>query len=105
MKHGLNKRSVMHWLTWGVTGITLVLWLPLIISRIVMVINLFKVKQKASSIGIIGGADGPTAIFVTSKIGPPGLILGGFLLLMLVMTITLWIIKVRINKKERGKHE
>lgn len=105
MKHGLNKRSVMHWLTWGVTGMTLVLWLTLVISRIVMVINLFKVKQEASSIGIIGGADGPTAIFVTSKIGLPGLILGGLLLLMLVMTITLWIIKVRSNKKERGKHE
>lgn len=105
MKHGLNKRSVMHWLTWGVTGMTLVLWLPLIISRIVMVINLFKVKQEASSIGIIGGADGPTAIFVTRKTGLPGLSRGGFLLLMLVMTITLWIIKLRSNKKERGKHE
>lgn len=105
MKHGLNKRSVMHWLTWGVTGITFVLWLPLIISWIVMIIHLFKVKEEASSIGIIGGADGPAAIFVTSKIGLPGLSWGGFLLLMLGMTIILWIIKVGINKKERGKHE
>ena len=51
----------------------------------------FLLAPEAASIGIIGGADGPTAIFVTSRFSPQftqwllvcGLVLGivGFLLL------------------------
>lgn len=29
--------------------------------------NFFNMKKQAASIGIIGGADGPTAIFITGK--------------------------------------
>ena len=31
---------------------------------------LLRLSQPADSIGIIGGADGPTAIFLTSRLGP-----------------------------------
>ena len=31
---------------------------------------LLRLSQPADSIGIIGGADGPTALFLTSRLGP-----------------------------------
>ena len=106
MKHKWNKRRIIHWVTWVVTTITLILWIPTIIGKILIGIQMFKVNKEASSIGIIGGADGPTAIYLTtSKIGPSGLSWGSFLLLMLGITFVLWMIKVKLNKKESDRKE
>lgn len=50
--------------------------------------------KKAVSIGVIGGADGPTSVFIAGKIGTDisvGLIVVGIILV--VLTIILWIRK------------
>lgn len=43
-------------------------------------------KAEASSVGIIGGADGPTAIYIASKINWPSILLsvGGIALLAVI---------------------
>ena len=48
---------------------------------------------RAASIGIIGGADGPTAVFVTSKTGIPWW--GFFLLVLFGVAGLLWLRKTR----------
>ena len=45
--------------------------LPAFVLSFVSAFFLGGCSKKAASIGIIGGADGPTAIFVTSKINWP----------------------------------
>ena len=42
--------------------------LTIFVSSLIFALCLGGCNNKATSIGIIGGADGPTAIFVTSKI-------------------------------------
>lgn len=50
--------------------------------------------MKSHSIGIIGGADGPTAIFVTSSISPT-LIIG----IAAVVVIAVCIVIIKMRKK------
>lgn len=60
--------------------------------------------QEASSIGIIGGADGPTAIFVTSKLAPDLLgpiAVAAYSYMALVPVIQPPIMKLLTTKKER----
>ena len=59
---------------------------------------------EASSIGIIGGADGPTAIFVTSKLAPallPAIAVAAYSYMALVPVIQPPIMKLLTTKKER----
>lgn len=61
-------------------------------------------SQQASSIGIIGGADGPTAIFVTSKLAPELLgpiAVAAYSYMALVPVIQPPIMKALTTKKER----
>lgn len=54
----------------------------LIISFTVQIIKYISItRTSTSSIGIIGGADGPTVIFVTSKIVPMFMFLGEFIII------------------------
>ncbi len=56
--------------------------------------------DKATSIGIIGGADGPTAIYLTSSIGGFGwAILGG---LLVVAGVVLYFIIKKIAKIDKN---
>ena len=60
---------------------------------------------EASSIGIIGGADGPTAIFVTSKLAPallPAIAVAAYSYMALVPVIQPPIMKLLTTKKERN---
>ena len=60
--------------------------------------------MEAGSIGIIGGADGPTAIFVTSKLAPPLLgpiAVAAYSYMALVPVIQPPIMKALTTKKER----
>lgn len=60
--------------------------------------------EVASSIGIIGGADGPTAIYVTSKLAPEYLgpiALAAYLYMALIPVIQPPIMKACTTKKER----
>ena len=56
---------------WLCLGLAIVSSLGLIWQRFrgLLLAKLFLPKE-AASIGIIGGADGPTAIFITSKLSP-----------------------------------
>lgn len=60
--------------------------------------------QQAGSIGIIGGADGPTAIFVTSKLAPEllgAIAIAAYSYMALVPVIQPPIMKALTTKKER----
>lgn len=62
-------------------------------------------QQEASSIGIIGGADGPTAIFVTTKLAPHLLgpiAVAAYSYMALVPVIQPPIMKALTTKKERA---
>lgn len=62
-------------------------------------------SEQASSIGIIGGADGPTAIFVTTRLAPELLgpiAVAAYSYMALVPVIQPPIMKLLTTKKERG---
>lgn len=48
-------------------------------------------RGEAGSIGIIGGADGPTAVFVTTNFSPLGWGVAGLLLLAVIAGVVLFI--------------
>ena len=60
--------------------------------------------QEAASIGIIGGADGPTAIFLTTKLAPdllPAIAIAAYSYMALIPMIQPPIMKLMTTKKER----
>jgi sodium ion-translocating decarboxylase beta subunit len=60
--------------------------------------------QEASSIGIIGGADGPTAIYLTSKLAPhllPAIAIAAYSYMALIPLIQPPLMKLLTTKKER----
>ena len=60
--------------------------------------------QEASSIGIIGGADGPTAIYLTSKLAPhllPAIAIAAYSYMALIPMIQPPIMRALTTKKER----
>lgn len=60
--------------------------------------------QESSSIGIIGGADGPTAIYLTSKLAPhllPAIAIAAYSYMALIPLIQPPIMRVLTTKKER----
>ena len=67
------------------------------ISSLILVLCLGGCNNTAASIGIIGGADGPTAVFVTSQINWPS-ICG--LIGVVIVTVVVAII-VYLNKKKK----
>ena len=61
--------------------------------------------KEAASIGIIGGADGPTAIYVTTKLAPqllPAIAIAAYSYMALVPVIQPPIMRLLTTKKERG---
>lgn len=61
-------------------------------------------NQEAASIGIIGGADGPTAIYLTSKLAPdllPAIAIAAYSYMALIPIIQPPIMKLIVPKKER----
>lgn len=62
-------------------------------------------SNEAASIGIIGGADGPTAIYVTTKLAPhllPAIAIAAYSYMALVPVIQPPIMRLLTTKKERG---
>ena len=60
--------------------------------------------QEAASVGIIGGADGPTALFITTRLAPhllPAIALAAYSYMALVPIIQPPIIRALTTKKER----
>lgn len=61
-------------------------------------------SQEASAIGIIGGADGPTAIFLTSKLAPhllPAIAIAAYSYMALIPLIQPPLMRLLTTKKER----
>ncbi len=56
------------------------------------------------SIGVIGGVDGPTAIFVAFRPNLPLLAVGGLLGLAVIVGL-LWYIRKKKQHKRRNSHE
>lgn len=74
----------------------------LVLSALVPSIN-FGIKE-AASIGIIGGADGPTAIYVTKSLAPallPAIAVAAYSYMALIPVIQPPIIKLMTRKKDR----
>lgn len=74
----------------------------LVLSALVPSIN-FGIKE-ASSIGIIGGADGPTAIYVTKSLAPallPAIAVAAYSYMALIPVIQPPIMKLMTRKKDR----
>lgn len=96
----MKKQKVVSIVTWIVTIMTAILWMPLVAMGI-FVLKGYITKANSVSEGIIGGADGPTALYISTSTFGGGIIdfiiLGG----MLLLTIVLWYrsIKLKSNKK------
>ena len=74
----------------------------LVLSALVPSIN-FGIKE-AASIGIIGGADGPTAIYVTKSLAPallPAIAVAAYSYMALIPVIQPTIMKLMTRKKDR----
>ena len=83
-------------------GVFLTFFGALVLGACVPGIN-FGVKE-ASSIGIIGGADGPTAIYVTKTLAPallPAIAIAAYSYMALIPVIQPPIMKLMTTKKER----
>ncbi|MBO5453555.1 MAG: sodium ion-translocating decarboxylase subunit beta [Clostridia bacterium] len=77
---------------------------PLVISNLPELLDGTVLENLAASVGIIGGADGPTAIFVTSKLAPNFLgpiAVAAYSYMALVPVIQPPIMKLLTTKKER----
>lgn len=46
--------------------------------------------MRDAGVGVIGGADGPTAIFLSGDVGLPGLVLGVALLAVAVIAVAVY---------------
>jgi len=55
---------------WGCLVVAIIGVLSLLWQGVIMVLAYMLTRNEATSIGIIGGADGPTAIFVTTTMAP-----------------------------------
>jgi len=76
-----------------------------IIIAFIVAIALGFTPQEASSIGIIGGADGPTAIYLTSKLAPhllPAIAIAAYSYMALIPLIQPPIMRALTTKKERA---
>ena len=75
-----------------------------IIIAFIVAIALGFTPQEASSIGIIGGADGPTAIYLTSKLAPhllPAIAIAAYSYMALIPLIQPPLMRLLTTKKER----
>ena len=66
------------------------------VLALVCVLSLIGCSSESASVGIIGGADGPTAIFVTSNIN--WLYVCGFIGIVVAILVALFIYR---NKKKK----
>ena len=71
--------------------------LMIFVSSFILVLCLGGCSKEASSIGIIGGADGPTAAFLTSQIR--GMSICKFLSVIIV--VILIAVLIYLNKKKK----
>lgn len=100
----MEKQKVINIVTWIVTIITVMLWLPVLAIGVFM-IKCYITQSDGTSIGIIGGADGPTSIYVNTFAFVGGV--SDFIILgaMLTLTIILWYIKIKLKRSRSTCHK
>lgn len=95
------KHKGLLWLTWIVTVFACLGVLALTVGKYLFIRYLLKsigfAAENASSIGIIGGADGPTAIFLSSSQTTP------WLLPSLVATAVAGVVGLLMLYKTKGR--
>lgn len=94
----LKKSRLLKVSTYISSGITILLALTYLFKNIIFYIFLRISSGGADSIGIIGGADGPTAIFVATKIGHLSLEI--LILIFAVITTILFLLKTANKNKQ-----
>ncbi len=86
----MNENNFMKFVKLMTVGI--VLLVAVVIGFMIYFIYTFT-KAESASVGIIGGADGPTAIFLTGSVSPVYIVLG-----MLSAVIVIGLISYSISK-------
>ncbi len=67
----------------------------------ILVLKLFNTNKQAASIGIIGGVDGPTAMFVTGKVINQLFWVNPYSIFLFIILLLLYKpVKLRIEKKK-----
>lgn len=89
------KKWISSWKVWlTVSAVLTAVGVVGLLGRRIMLfwqlLRLHAVPTGAASVGIIGGADGPTAIFVTSPTGGPRVPWYGFPILTIAGIVGLW---------------
>ncbi len=74
----------------------------LLLTVIIKVISLFTVGNEITSIGIIGGADGPTSVFLASNIN--GFIFENIVILFIFVTMLITYIPIKYIRERYDKN-
>lgn len=93
----MKESKLFKVVTYISSGITILLGFIYIFIKFIFPAYLEMPSESAASIGIIGGADGPTSIFLATKTG--GLSLETAILIFGVVTAILFLLKRRIKNK------
>ena len=84
MKEFAYRKSLWRFFFAGVAAYGAAKLLELLFGQIVYWIMRHPVRMESASIGVIGGADGPTAIFVTSTPAT------GYLIALVLLIVGIW---------------
>ena len=84
MKEFAYRKSLWRFFFAGVAAYGAAKLLELLFGQIVYWIMRHPVRMESASIGVIGGADGPTAIFVTSTPAT------GYLIALVLLVVGIW---------------
>lgn len=84
MKEFAYRKSPWRYLFAALAAYGAARLLKLIVGQILYCLLQIEIQREAASIGVIGGADGPTAIFVTSS---PG---AGYIWAILLLIVGIW---------------
>ena len=108
MKQRLNKRRIIHWITWGVTGITLILWFPIIALGVLKLkdfITTSTLLTSSTSSMNIYGIQAYEPEVVTDTIYALIVSFEDWIMMFgaLVLAIILWAVKIRNNKKCKSR--
>ena len=83
-KENKSRKSPWRFFFAGVAAYGAAKLLELLFGQIVYWIMRHPVRMESASIGVIGGADGPTAIFVTSTPAT------GYLIALVLLVVGIW---------------
>lgn len=93
MREGVGDLKTAKWI-----AIAVMLLSGLSITAVFIFSRIISSSNIPGSIGIIGGADGPTAVFLTSKLFPEFLFIGA--IITFIAAALVWLILLRKSKRK-----